>query len=89
MGHLEKVEEGELLLLNRGYPCFWLLFMLMAKGISFCVHLKQDWWLTVKDFTESQEWERMVAFSLQEKDYKKLAAYPHMLNTTITSRLIK
>jgi hypothetical protein len=26
IGHLEKVDKGDLLLLDRGYPSFWLLF---------------------------------------------------------------
>jgi hypothetical protein len=45
MQHLDKVQEGDLLLLDRGYPCFWLLFLLKAKKIEFCVRLKEDWWL--------------------------------------------
>jgi hypothetical protein len=40
MMHLEKVNQGDMLLLDRGYPCFWLLFLLKAKGIEFCVRLK-------------------------------------------------
>ena len=87
--HLDKVNPGDLLLLDRGYPCFWLLFLLTAKKIEFCVRLKDDWWLSVKDFTESDEKERIVTFSLPKKDNKKLADYPHMQNTTIKCRLIK
>jgi hypothetical protein len=87
--HLDKVKEGDLLLLDRGYPSFWLLFMLKARGIEFCVRLKDNWWLKVKEFTESDEKERIVTFSLPKKDRSKLAAYPHMQNTTITCRLIK
>lgn len=87
--HLDKVKTGDLLLLDRGYPCFWLLFLLKAKGIEFCVRLKDDWWLKVKDFTESDEIERIVMFSLPKKDRKKLAGYPHMQDTTITCRLLK
>lgn len=87
--HLDKVKAGDLLLLDRGYPCFWLLFMLKAKGIEFCVRLKDNWWLKVKDFTESDEIERIVTFSLPKKDRKKLAEYPHMQDSTITCRLIK
>lgn len=30
--HLDKVKAGDLLLLDRGYPCFWLLFLLKARG---------------------------------------------------------
>jgi hypothetical protein len=87
--HLDKIKQGDLLLLDRGYPCFWLLFMLKAKGIEFCVRLKDNWWLKVKDFVESGETERIVTFSLPKKDRKKLADYPHMQDTTISCRLLK
>jgi len=89
MQHLERVEKGDLLLLDRGYPSFWLLFLMMAKGIEFCVRLKDDWWLKVKEFVSSGEKERLVTFSLPKKDYKKLANYPEFQNATITCRLIR
>jgi hypothetical protein len=89
MEHLGHIEEGDLLLLDRGYPCFWLLFLLKAKNIEFCVRLKDDWWLQVKDFTQSNEKERLVTFSLPKKDVKKLSGYPHMIGQTITCRLVK
>ena len=89
MQHLDKIKPGDLLLLDRGYPCFWLLFLLKAKGIEFCVRLKDNWWLKVKDFTESNETERIVTFALPKKDKKKLADFPEMQDATITCRLIK
>lgn len=89
MQHLEQVKPGDLLLLDRGYPCFWLLFLMKAKGIEFCVRLKEDWWLKVKDFTESLEKERIVTFTLPKKDRAKLKDFPHILDTEITCRLIK
>lgn len=89
VSHLDKVEAGDLLLLDRGYPCFWLLFLLKARGIEFCVRLKDDWWLEVKNFRESSETERIVSFSLPKKDRKKLDAYPQMQDSTIICRLIK
>jgi hypothetical protein len=89
MSHLDKVKPGDLLVLDRGYPCIWLLFLLQAKGIEFCVRMKEDWWLTVKDFNESQETERLVEFSFPKKDSEKLAAYPHIISTTIKCRLVK
>ena len=87
--HLDKVKAGDLLLLDRGYPCFWLLFMLKAKGIEFCVRLKDNWWLKVKDFTESDDLERIVTFSLPKKDRNKLAEYPDMQDLIITCSLVK
>jgi hypothetical protein len=29
--HLQYIKKDDLLLLYRGYPCFWLLFLLKAK----------------------------------------------------------
>lgn len=87
--HLDKVEEGDLLLLDRGYPCIWLLFLLKARGIEFCVRLKDDWWLAVKDFRESGEKQRIVSFLLPKKDRKKLDNYPQMINAHIECRLIR
>lgn len=89
MQHLDQVKPGDLLLLDRGYPCFWLLFLMKARGIEFCVRLKEDWWLKVKDFTASSEKERIVTFTLPKKDRAKLKDFPHMLDTEITCRLIK
>ncbi|HBL77294.1 MAG: hypothetical protein A2W90_22010 [Bacteroidetes bacterium GWF2_42_66] len=89
MEHLNKINSGNLLLLGRGYPCVWLLFLLKAKAIEFCVHLKEDWWLKVKDFTESPEKERIVTFTLPKKDRNKLKDFPQMQDTEITCRLIK
>jgi hypothetical protein len=89
MKHLDKVNAGDMLLLDRGYPSFWLLFLLKAKGIEFCVRLKEDWWLKVKDFTESSEKERIVTFTLPKKDRAKLKDYPHMQDAEITCRLVK
>ncbi len=87
--HLDKVTEGDLLLLDRGYPCLWLLFLLKAKNIEYCVRMKEDRWLSVKSFTESGEKERTVSFSLPKKDRRKLAVFPDMMDATITCRLIK
>ena len=87
--HLEKINAGDLLLLDRGYPCFWLLFLLKAKRIEFCVRLKENWWLKVKKFAESSEKECIVSFKLPKKDCSKLAAFPDIQDTEIQCRLIK
>jgi len=86
--HLEKVKPGDLLLLDRGYPSIVLMFLLMAKGIAFCIRMKEDWWLSVKDFMESGEKERIVSFTLPKKDRKQLVGYPEMLDKEIKCRLV-
>ncbi len=86
--HLEKVKPGDLLLLDRGYPSIAILFLLMAKGIEFCMRMKEDWWLSVKEFMESGERERIVSFKLPKKDRKQLEAYPEIINKEIRCRLV-
>jgi hypothetical protein len=87
--HLEFVKKGDLLLLDRGYPCFWLLFLLMAKEIGFCVRLKDNWWLEVNEFMKSADKERIVKFKLPKKDRDKLSEHPEFIDTEIECRLIK
>jgi hypothetical protein len=87
--HLDKTRAGDLLLLDRGYPSFWLLFLLKARGLEFCVRMKEDWWLTVREFAHSDKLDAEVVFSLPKKDRKKLADYPQFTDTTITCRLVK
>lgn len=89
MKHLEKVNAGDMLLLDRGYPSFWLFFLLKARGIEFCVRIREDWWLKAKDFAESTDKERVVTFKLPKKDRTKLKDFPHMMDAEITCRLIK
>jgi Transposase DDE domain len=86
--HLEKVKTGDLLLLDRGYPSIALLFLLMAKGIEFCIRMKEDWWLSVKEFVESGEKERIVSYTLPQKDRELLKDYPEMIGKEIKCRLI-
>lgn len=89
MKHSNCFCSDDLLLLDRGYPNYWLLFVLQAKGVHFCVRLKEDWWLKVRDFTKSREKERIVRFALPKKDRKKLSEYPHMWDKEIVCRLVK
>jgi len=85
--HLPKVQSGDLLLLDRGYPSIALMFELLAKGIQFCMRMKDDWWLAIKDFAESDQKEGLVVFQLPKKDYGLLETYPEAARE-ITCRLI-
>jgi hypothetical protein len=86
--HLRKVKAGDLLLLDRGYPSLALLFLLHAMGIEFCMRMKEDWWLKVKEFKDSGERERLVYFSLPKKDHKFLNEYPQVINKQLCCRLV-
>lgn len=87
--HLSHLREGDLLLLDRGYPSIALLFLLTAKNIHFCVRMKEDWWLTVKAFKESGLPEKDVEFALPAKDRDLLKDYPDFIDDTIGCRLVR
>lgn len=86
--HLTKIEKGDLLLLDRGYPSLAILFLLSAIGVEYCVRMKEDWWLKVKEFSESGKREQLVTFDLPEKDRELFEQYPHMADKPITCRLV-
>ena len=87
--HLEKLDKDDLLLLDRGYPSYWLFFLLTAKKINFCVRMKDHWWKEVEAFQKSSDNERIVEFSLPKQYNKKLAEHPEIIGTKITCRLVK
>jgi hypothetical protein len=87
VNHLDRMQKGDLLLLDRGYPCFWLLFLLKAKGIEFWVRLKDDWWKQVNQFLKEAEMEKVVSFELPKKDREKLKEYPEYQNSRVLVRL--
>lgn len=89
LGHLAHMKRGDLLLLDRGYPCIWLFFLLQAKGIDYCVRIKEDWWLEVKKFTDSKASESICYYELPKKDYDKLSRYPKIRTQKIACRLIR
>lgn len=87
--HLSKLQPGDLLLLDRGYPSFLLFFKLMVKGVDFCVRMKGSWWNHVRSFRKSDLDEQLVEFELPQKDVKKMAEYTDNVPEMITCRLIK
>jgi hypothetical protein len=87
--HLSKCKEGDLLLLDRGYPSFWLLTLLIAKKLDFCVRLKANGWNVVNEFQNSDDIERIVKLKAPKSDDDKLAEYAHYQGKEIEVRLIK
>ena len=87
--HIEKLKPNDLLLLDRGYPSKALFYLLFAKEVQFCVRMKDNWWLDVKDFQKSDEIERIVTYTLPKKDRKLLKDYPEWHDKEIVCRLIK
>jgi len=85
--HLEYVSRGDVLLADRGYASFGLFFLLQARGIDFCIRIKDDWWLEARKLKASGQAEAIVSFALPDKDREMLAAYANWANKKLTCRL--
>lgn len=87
--HLDKLKANDLLLLDRGYPSIAIFYLLKARGVEFCVRMKENWWLEIDSFSKSDEIEREVEFNLPKKDNKKLVGYDDFRIYPLKCRLVK
>ena len=61
--HLERLGPGDLLLMDRGYPCRWLPAALNQRGIGFCMRVEKagnSGFACVRDFLRGAQAEAVV-----------------------------
>jgi hypothetical protein len=46
--HFSHLKQNDVLLLDRGYPAFWLFQLIIHSGAHFCARLQIDLWTKVK-----------------------------------------
>jgi hypothetical protein len=58
--HLKKAGSGDILLLDRGYPAYWLFARILAQGLDFCARISATKWQIVKEFAATGLNEQIV-----------------------------
>ncbi len=58
--HFEKVGLEDLVLLDRGYPAFWLFALIRSRGAHFCARMPLGVWTVVNEFLKSGLQEQLV-----------------------------
>lgn len=58
--HFAHLEHDDLVLLDRGYPAFWLFALILSKQANFCARFTAEGWSGVKDFLASGRLEQIV-----------------------------
>ena len=86
--HVEKLQSGDLLLADRGYPSIYLFYLLRYKGVDFCFRMKEDWWLAVRSFVESGQKEMIIELSLPSKDFHKPLGIEFKSEPPVRCRLV-
>ena len=86
--HFAHLQAGDLALLDRGYPAFWLFALILSQNAHFCARMKLGGWILVKQFVASGLSEQKVILrpgyaACQECHTRKLSTQP------ITVRLIR
>jgi Transposase DDE domain len=86
--HLDQIEfkNGDLLLLDRGYPSIALMYELHQKGIHFCMRMKTEWWKEVEQMVAKNETDKIVSFQLPPKDRALMKLY-NSQSKTVSCRL--
>jgi hypothetical protein len=69
--HLDLLGSGDLLLMDRGYPCRWLVALLNHRGIGFCMRVEKagnSGFACVRDFLRSGLREQIVTLPAPGRD---------------------
>lgn len=86
--HVDKLQRGDLLLADRGYPSIYFFYLLRSKGVEFCFRMKEDWWLPVRSFVESGQKEMIIELSLPSRDVKKSHGIDFKSESPVRCRLV-
>jgi len=69
--HAEKLTSGDLILLDRGYPAFWIFALMIARGAHFCSRIKEAHWDSVRSFFLSGDKEQIISLCPSSASIKK------------------
>ena len=86
--HLPKVQEGDILILDGGYPGRYLFSILLSLGIHFVVRMKHNW-VPVKKFIKSRKLDIVVPMEVPDGDYARYGQQYRGMKKTIKCRLVK
>jgi hypothetical protein len=86
--HLTHVQKSDLLLMDRGYPAFWLFAGILQQEAHFCTRLTVSEWQVAKKFVASGEEEQYVLLQPGYEARKKCAER-HLHTDPIRVRLIR
>jgi hypothetical protein len=71
--HFHKLIPNDLVLLDRGYPAYWLFNLILSMNANFCARVSYKKWKVIRKFYESGEKETIVKLVPTPSSYKKCA----------------
>jgi hypothetical protein len=86
--HLAYVKLDDLVLMDRGYPAFWLFTAILQQGAHFCARLTVSEWKVAQQFVASGKEEQEVLLH-PGYEAKKTCAERHLPTDPVQVRLIR
>lgn len=62
--HLLKTRHGDLVLLDRGYPAWWLFSLILSRNAHFCARISCTKWKVVRKFFHSGRVEKIISLPI-------------------------
>jgi len=62
--HFEHLNHLDLVLLDRGYPAFWIFKLILSQGAHFCSRISAKKWKIVRKFIRSGKLEQLVTIEI-------------------------
>ena len=71
--HLLQLMPNDLLLLDRGYPAWWLFALILSMNAQFCARISKKWKI-VRSFLASGEKQRIILLTIPNTSVKQVNA---------------
>lgn len=62
--HFEHLSLHDLVLLDRGYPAFWIFKLIVSRGAHFCARISIKKWKLIRTFMKSGKREQLVTINV-------------------------
>lgn len=86
--HCQQLKADDLVLVDRGYPAFWLFAAIGQQEAHFCARVSLSEWQVVAEFVASAQAEQIVRLRPGYKARKTCLAR-HLPTTPLTVRLVR
>jgi hypothetical protein len=86
---LDQLKPSDILVLDRGYPAWWLFAALQVRNITFCARIEGCGWKDVERLVRSDRQECVIHHKLSAQDRNKLSEHGLPTAALLTLRLIK
>lgn len=58
--HFLMLQSHHLVLLDRGYPAYWLFNLILSLGSNFCARVQADKWISIRKFHRSGKLQQII-----------------------------